>query len=661
MASLMDLFIRVGIDDQATGKIGGITSSFSKVGSSIGKGLATAAKVGTAALAAVGTAAVGVAKSSIDAYAEYEQLVGGAQLMFGDAYGYVAEKSANAYKTVQMSQNDYLQQMNGFATGLKTALGGDEQAAAELADRILQAEADVVAATGNTQEAVQNAFNGIMKNNFTMLDNLQLGITPTKEGFKELIASVNDWNAANGKSTKYTIGNLADMQSALVDYIEMQGLAGYASEEASQTISGSVAAMKGSWQNLMVGMSDDSQSIDVLVDNFADSVETVADNIFPVVERLVPRMGEAFTGLLSKGFEALDMDFSVEGVKDKIGDVFVSACEKLDIEPSFEGIKGKGLELLGALGDGIEDGMPTLTDNLLGKLTEGFQFTEEHGPDFIEAGGNFINSLIDGMQESAKSEKWDGFFNSISESLEVNAVALSEVGGEIAGNIWKGMAEYNPFEEFDWGDFLLGPIRNVKDLFAGGSSEEQGIVTKLWDSFYDGLQSQLGGGAAEDMGNLEIGVDIIADTSAYTEATTEAKTQTDTIFSAPIHVSADFDSVVSEAQSVYSSVASVFAAGVTMPVKAEVDFGSYTALGAKKAAQSGILHSARASGLDYVPFDGYVSMLHKGEAVLTANQAKKWRAGADGGVTIVQNINSVPQTPVQLAAATAAYFERARW
>ena len=75
----------------------------------------------------------------------------------------------------------------------------------------------------------------------------------------------------------------------------------------------------------------------------------------------------------------------------------------------------------------------------------------------------------------------------------------------------------------------------------------------------------------------------------------------------------------------------------------------------------GKVHAAAASGLDYVPFDGYVAQLHKGETILTADQAKKWRSGTNGGVTIVQHISSVPQTPVQLAAATAAYFERARW
>ena len=630
MASLMDLFIRVGIDDQATGKIGGITSSFSKVGSSIGKGLATAAKVGTAALAAVGTAAVGVAKSSIDAYAEYEQLVGGAQLMFGDAYGYVAEKSANAYKTVQMSQNDYLQQVNGFATGLKTALGGDEQAAAELADRILQAEADVVAATGNTQEAVQNAFNGIMKNNFTMLDNLQLGITPTKEGFQELIASVNDWNAANGKSTKYTIGNLADMQSALVDYIEMQGLAGYASKEASQTISGSVSMMKASWENLLIGLPDKEQDIGVLADNLVESVKTVAENIFPVVEELVPRMG------------------------DMAKELFSSALEEFDIAFDFDKFKEKGGALLENLGQGIETNMPTFTGKMLDGITNGLQWTEENGPGFIKAGGDLLNSIIDGMQASAETngDKMAGVIEALNGAIDANADQLANVGGEIMGNIIDGMVDAGPI---DWGKILADATQ--LDVIGEGVKYAQG----LWDSFYNGLQSRLGGGAAEDMGNLEIGVDFIADVSAYTEATTEARTQTDAIFSPPVKVSGDFGNIVSEAQSVYSSVASVFAAGVTMPVKAEIDFGSLTGLGAKKAAQSGILHSARASGLDYVPFDGYVSMLHKGEAVLTANQAKKWRDGASGGVTIVQNINSVPQTPVQLAAATAAYFERARW
>lgn len=240
-----------------------------------------------------------VGKAAYTSYARYEQLAGGAQLMFGDAYDFVAEKARNAYKSVQMSQNDYLQQVNGFATGLKTALGGNVQAAAELADKVITAEADVVAATGNTQEAVQNAFNGIMKSNYTMLDNLQLGITPTKEGFQQLIDKVNEWNAENGEATAYTIDNLADCQAALVDYIEMQGLAGYAANEAAGTIEGSTASMKAAWQNLATGMADSSADMEGLTKDFVDSVFTAGKNIIPRVQQIVTGVGTATAEAIS--------------------------------------------------------------------------------------------------------------------------------------------------------------------------------------------------------------------------------------------------------------------------------------------------------------------------------------------------------------------------
>ena len=240
-----------------------------------------------------------IGKASYESYKSYEQLAGGAQLMFGDAYDFVAEKARNAYKAVQMSQNDYLQQVNGFATGLKTALGGNVQAAAKLADKVITAEANVVAATGNTQEAVQNAFNGIMKSNYTMLDNLQLGITPTKEGFQQLIDKVNEWNAENGEATSYTIDNLADCQAALVDYIEMQGLAGYAANEAAGTIEGSTASMKAAWQNLATGMADSNADMEGLTKDFVDSVFTAGKNIIPRVQQIVTGVGTATVEAIS--------------------------------------------------------------------------------------------------------------------------------------------------------------------------------------------------------------------------------------------------------------------------------------------------------------------------------------------------------------------------
>ena len=307
-----------------------------KVGKTIGKAILAGAAV-------AGAAVVGLGKKALDCYGNYEQLISGAKLMFSDAYDFVAEKAKNAYSTVQMSQNDYLKQVNGFATGLKTALGGNAQAAAELADKIVNAEADVVAATGASQEMVQNAFNGIMRSNYVMLDNLQLGITPTKEGFQEVIDKVNEWNATNGKATNYVIDNLADAQSALVDYIEMQGLQGYAAQEAATTIQGSVAMAKAAWTNWVTGLMDDNADINQLTQDLIGSVKQVIENV-------APRVGEFFDSLVESIHNALAeypaaqaiFDTVIEAIKtikDTVNDVISFVVNNWGtIKPILEGV-----------------------------------------------------------------------------------------------------------------------------------------------------------------------------------------------------------------------------------------------------------------------------------------------------------------------------------
>lgn len=73
---------------------------------------------------------------------------------------------------------------------------------------------------------------------------------------------------------------------------------------------------------------------------------------------------------------------------------------------------------------------------------------------------------------------------------------------------------------------------------------------------------------------------------------------------------------------------------------------------------------SHAGGMDYVPYNNYVANLHRGEMVLTAQEADNYRRnGAQGGTGFVvnQTIYAAKQTPVELAASTAAYFQRARW
>lgn len=375
---LFDVAAKISLDtkgyerglDEASAK----TSSFAE---KLGNGLKTAAQVGAAAITAAATAATALGTAAIKSYGEYEQLVGGAKLMFGDAYDFIAQKAQNAFATVQMSQNDYLQQVNGLATGLKTALNDNEKAAAELADRIITAEADVVAATGASQEAVQNAFNGIMKSNYTMLDNLQIGIKPTKEGFQEVIDKVNEWNAANGEATNYQIDNLADAQAALVDYIEMVGMAGYANREAADTIQGSMAAAKAAWSNLLTGLADDEADLEKLIDNVVVTVSQVGKNIMPRVETVLDGIGKLIDTLLPQIVE------KIPGLINKYLPKLIESGAKI-IASLVSGILGDSANLISAAQTAIR----LIVDTIIELL-----------PELVKAGGNIITELIVGLSK----------------------------------------------------------------------------------------------------------------------------------------------------------------------------------------------------------------------------------------------------------------------
>ena len=464
--NLMDLFVKISVDDQASSQVETLSGKLKN-------GLATAAKVGAAAVAAAGTAIVAIGKQAIEQYAEYEQLVGGAELMFGDAYDFVAEKAKNAYSTVQMSQNDYLKQVNGFATGLKTALGGNAQAAAELADKIVSAEADVVAATGASQEMVQNAFNGIMRSNYVMLDNLQLGITPTKEGFQEVIDKVNEWNAANGKATNYVIDNLADAQSALVDYIEMQGLQGYAANEAADTIQGSLASMRGAWKNLLTGVADDNADFEGLVSSFVDSLVGVGENIIPRINIVI----QGLTQLITQASQTI-IPLAVETLLQNL--------------PS---IVAAGMDLIMALVNGILDNIDLLIDCTLELIDVVVNKLIENLPKLIDGGIKLIIALGRGLIEAIPQlvGKIPEIISAIIEGFASGASRILDIGKNIVEGVWEGIknaAKWLKDKIFGFFDGIIGGVKDFlgihspSKVFAGiGGFMAEGLGEGFDDQF----------------------------------------------------------------------------------------------------------------------------------------------------------------------------------
>lgn len=175
----MDVFnlsasIRLDTDEYERG-LEGAGEKTSKFGESLKSGLAAAAKVGAAAIGVASAAVGALTKQSLDGYAEYEQLVGGVETLFKDSADIVTGYAENAYKTAGLSANQYMETVTSFSASLLQSLGGDTEAAAEIADLAITDMADNANKMGTSMEMIQNAYQGFAKQNYTMLDNLKLG------------------------------------------------------------------------------------------------------------------------------------------------------------------------------------------------------------------------------------------------------------------------------------------------------------------------------------------------------------------------------------------------------------------------------------------------------------------------------------------------------
>lgn len=149
-----------------------VKSGLGTVVSGVGKGVAALGKATLTGIAAAGTAALAIGKKSLEEYANYEQLVGGVETLFKNSADQVQKYAANAYKTSGLSANQYMETVTSFSASLLQSVGNDTAKAAKLADTAIIDMSDNANKMGSSMEAIQNAYNGFAKGNFTMLDNL---------------------------------------------------------------------------------------------------------------------------------------------------------------------------------------------------------------------------------------------------------------------------------------------------------------------------------------------------------------------------------------------------------------------------------------------------------------------------------------------------------
>lgn len=390
--NLFELFCKIFIDDEDYQK--GLddakkhTKSFAKdAGKTIQdfakkaeNALSNATKIASAVVGAASTGVGFLVKAAVAEFANYEQLVGGVETLFKESADVVQRYADNAYKTAGLSANDYMETVTSFSASLLQSLGGDTAEAADKANLAITDMSDNANKMGTDMSLIQNAYRGFAKANYTMLDNLALGYGGTQEEMQRLLDDANALNRAQGKNTDYTIESFADIVDAIHDVQTQLGITGTTAKEAATTIQGSVNAAKGAWHNLLIGVADDNQDFDKLVDNFVESVDTAADNILPRVEKSL----DGILKLVNKGGKTI--------LPRVIAEISAKLPDLIDT----------GAEIVLALGEGIVDNL----DGILGaaekvitrvvpKLAKGFAAAV---PKIAQSCGKIIEEL-DGVAE----------------------------------------------------------------------------------------------------------------------------------------------------------------------------------------------------------------------------------------------------------------------
>lgn len=290
-----------GITSTASEKAG--DEGGSKFGEKFGGALKKAAVAVGAATAAVTTKAVkGLASITTEAvkdFGEYEQLVGGVKKLFGSSADTVIANADAAFKTAGKSANDYMETVTGFSAALINSLGGDTEAAADMADMALRDMADNANVFGTDMEAVTAVYGSLSRGMYTTLDNLKLGFAGTKAGATQMVEAAEKIDPTF-KAQRDSTGKLTLAYSDLVKAIHIvqddMKITGTTSNEAATTIQGSLGMLSASWTNLLTGLGDESADLGTLFDNVIDSALTVVSNIEPVVERAI----QGFATLLQK-------------------------------------------------------------------------------------------------------------------------------------------------------------------------------------------------------------------------------------------------------------------------------------------------------------------------------------------------------------------------
>lgn len=363
--------------------------------------------------------------------------------------------------------------VTSFSASLLQSLGGDTEAAADMANVAITDMSDNANKMGTDMASIQNAYQGFAKQNYTMLDNLKLGYGGTKEEMQRLIDDANALNAAQGKYTNYSIESYADIVSAIHDVQVEMGIYGTTADEASTTIQGSVSSMKAAWSNLLTGIADDNADFKTLIEQFVDSLVTVGENIIPRINIII----QGLTQLITEASQTI-----------------IPLAVQILLE-NLPSIVAAGMDLIIALVSGILDNIDMLIDCVLEMVDVIVDKLIDNLPKLIDGGIRLIAALANGLIRAIPNlvSKIPQIISSIVKGLVSGIPAIFDVGKNIVEGLWNGIKNMGSWVSGKVKDFFGGIVGGVKDflgihspskVFAGiGSFMAEGLGEGFDDQF----------------------------------------------------------------------------------------------------------------------------------------------------------------------------------
>ena len=425
----------VGIIPSAEGITGNLAkvlepeakSAGEKSGASLGGRLASTLK-GVLATAALGKALT----DTLTEGGELEQSLGGVETLFKDNADTVKAYAQNAWQTAGLSANAYMETVTGFSASLLKGLGGDTATAAEVANMALTDMSDNANKMGTDMSAIQYAYQGFAKQNYTMLDNLKLGYGGTKSEMQRLLADAQEITGV-----KYDLDNLADVYTAihviqggvdelnggLGDVNKGLGITGTTAMEASTTLAGSFAAMQASFKNVL-GALTLGQDLQPSLDALAQSVVTfLTGNLLPdiwnilsalpgalvtfiqaLAQTLLDGFGTSFSGGFPQIIEngAALVSNLVQGITANAGQMMESASVSLSaflaqVVADLPQIITSGGQMLLSLVQGLLAMLPSIIRSAATVIATLLQAIVTHLPEIIAAGFNLVINLVQGI------------------------------------------------------------------------------------------------------------------------------------------------------------------------------------------------------------------------------------------------------------------------